>query len=70
MDILSSRFQRALTDRITKARVEKTENLATTARMATSLETIKFEAGILQGYTEVMQMVEEIEQQMNTEAKG
>lgn len=68
MDVISSRFQRALTQRLTEARAAKVESIGTGAMQ--TFDTYKFHAGIVQGFNEVVAMIEEIEQQLNAETKG
>lgn len=68
MDVISSRFQRALAQRLAEARAAKVESIGTGAMQ--TFDTYKFHAGIVQGFTEVAQMIADIETQLNAEAKG
>lgn len=68
MDAPSSRFQRALTQRLAEARAAKVESIGTGAMQTFDL--YKYHSGVVQGFNEVAAMIEEIEQQLNAEKGG
>lgn len=68
MDVISSRFQKALVQRLAEAHAEKTKALA--MGMAPTFDEYKRQCGVLQGYNEVAQMIEEIETALNAENRG
>lgn len=71
MDLPSSRFQKLLTAAITEARAEKLNALATSLCMAgTKFEDVKQQAGVIQAYDAILDVMQGIEQKLSAEARG
>jgi hypothetical protein len=65
VDIISSRFQKALTERIVEARNARIESIG--MGMATTFDEYKRQSGTVQGFNETLQMIEDIERELNAE---